>query len=91
MIFNIRELRDAVSRLRNEVPEGSNVHLKIRNEDIGNNVLCDMLELRVEYEQSPSTYDNVKEPMIITKTLEVFPASENRNNIMTTVERRQFK
>ena len=94
MKCKFKQLEAAMSHFRYSLPSDTDAEVEIttREESFENNVVLSCVTMIVTYDRKPSSYESETQGMkTITRTIEVFPDSENRNPIVTHTERYELK
>lgn len=93
MKCKLKQLESAMEQFRYSISSSidADVEVTTREEEFENGTLMSCVTMVVTYKQSPGTYDRGQGEKTITKTIEVFPESENRNSIVTIQERYELK
>lgn len=88
MKFKLKNFKQAFNSFSYTLPEGAEIEILVREEDIQQSKLCSTMTMVASFEKKAAAYDNNSNPTYVTVTIEVFPESENRPFKITTVETR---
>lgn len=94
MKCKFKQLEAAMSHFRYSLPSDQEVDVEVtaREESFEQGVVLSCITMVVSYTKKPSSYDSdTQGNKTITRTIEVFPDSENRNPIVTHTERYELK
>lgn len=89
MKCKFKQLEAAMSHFRYSLPTNQDVDVEVtaREESFEQGTILSCVTMVVTYTKRPSSYESEQGLKTITRTIEVFPESENRNSIVTHTER----